>query len=167
MGKKIMNKKKCIVIMGVAGAGKSTLGNLFTKKKDCVFIEGDDLHSKENKQKMKNGIPLNDEDRFSWLQIIKSEISSKIIDFNVIVSCSALKKKYRRILKNENTFFVYLKINKFLASSRLKARKNHFMPDSLVESQFNDLEEPKNALIISGNENINSIFNRVLQEFNL
>ena len=75
MGKKIMNKKKCIVIMGVAGAGKSTLGNLFTKKKDCVFIEGDDLHSKENKQKMKNGIPLNDEDRFSWLQLIKSEIS--------------------------------------------------------------------------------------------
>ncbi len=159
--------KKCIIIMGVAGAGKSTIGKILSDRKDYKFLEGDDFHSKKNKEKMKAGIPLNDEDRYSWLKLIKNEISSKIVNCNVIVSCSALKQKYRQILSDNNTFFVYLKIEKTLASLRLKARKNHFMPDSLVESQFKDLEEPNNALTISGKIDIEKIVKKVEVEFDI
>ena len=153
--------------MGVAGAGKSTIGKILSDRKDYKFLEGDDFHSKKNKEKMKAGIPLNDEDRYSWLKLIKNEISSKIVNCNVIVSCSALKQKYRQILSDNNTFFVYLKIEKTLASLRLKARKNHFMPDSLVESQFKDLEEPNNALTISGKIDIEKIVKKVEVEFDI
>ena len=153
--------------MGVAGAGKSTIGKILSDRKDYKFLEGDDFHSKKNKEKMKAGIPLNDEDRYSWLKLIKNEISSKIVNCNVIVSCSALKQKYRQILSDNNTFFVYLKIEKTLASLRLKARKNHFMPDSLVESQFKDLEEPNNALTISGKIDIEKIVKKVEVEFGI
>ena len=154
--------KKCIIIMGVAGAGKSTIGKILSDRKDYKFLEGDDFHSKKNKEKMKAGIPLNDEDRYSWLKLIKNEISSKIVNCNVIVSCSALKQKYRQILSDNNIFFVYLKIEKTLASLRLKARKNHFMPDSLVESQFSILEEPNNSITLNETLKPDEIINKLM-----
>ena len=79
--------------MGVSGAGKSTIGKLLSDKQNCKFIEGDNFHSKKNKDKMTAGIALNDNDRYSWLKSIRHEISSEILKFNVIVSCSALKQK--------------------------------------------------------------------------
>ena len=162
-----MNNKICIIIMGVSGAGKSTIGSIFSNRKDCIFLEGDNFHSKKNKEKMTTGTPLNDDDRYSWLKLIKNEISEKIKNNNVVVSCSALKHKYRKILSSDYTFFVYLKISKHVASLRLKSRKNHFMPDSLVESQFNTLEEPTDALIISGEEDIEIIVEKIIKKFNI
>ncbi len=162
-----MNKNKCFVIMGVAGAGKTTVGSNISKKTKSYFLEGDNFHNDKNIQKMKSGIPLNDKDRLDWLNKIKEEITLRIKDNNVIVACSALKEKYRKILNLNENAFIYLKIDKKTANIRLKNRKNHFMPRSLVESQFSILEEPKRSIICDGNQDMEEIIKTLINQMNL
>lgn len=131
-----------ILIMGVAGSGKTTVAKLLSKKINALFIEADDYHSKNNIDKMSAGIPLNDDDRYDWLIKIKEEIYKRKKIQNLVVACSALKEKYRSILNIKEDYLVYLKITKKTAKTRIKNRKDHFMPDSLVDSQFDILEEP-------------------------
>ena len=131
-----------ILIMGVAGSGKTTIAKLLSKKINAFLIEADDYHSKKNIDKMSTGIPLNDNDRYDWLIKIKEEIDNRKNFQNLVVACSALKEKYRSILNNKEDYLVYLKITKRTAKTRIKNRKDHFMPDSLVDSQFAILEEP-------------------------
>ena len=131
-----------ILIMGVAGSGKTTIAKLLSKKINAFLIEADDYHSKKNIDKMSAGIPLNDNDRYDWLIKIKEEIDNRKNFQNLVVACSALKEKYRSILNNKEDYLVYLKITKRTAKTRIKNRKDHFMPDSLVDSQFAILEEP-------------------------
>ena len=128
--------------MGVAGSGKTTVAKLLSKKINALFIEADDYHSKNNIDKMSAGIPLNDDDRYDWLIKIKEEIYKRKKIQNLVVACSALKEKYRSILNIKEDYLVYLKITKKTAKTRIKNRKDHFMPDSLVDSQFDILEEP-------------------------
>ena len=138
-----MNKKfVTILIMGVAGSGKTTVAKLLSKKINAFLIEADDYHSKKNIDKMSAGIPLNDDDRYDWLIRIKEEIDKRKSFQNLVVACSALKEKYRSILHFKEDYLVYLKITKQTAKTRIKNRKDHFMPDSLVNSQFAILEEP-------------------------
>ena len=131
-----------ILIMGVAGSGKTTIAKLLSKKINAFLIEADDYHSKNNIDKMSAGIPLNDDDRYDWLIRIKEEIDKRKSFQNLVVACSALKEKYRSILHVKEDYLVYLKITKKTAKTRIKNRKDHFMPDSLVDSQFAILEEP-------------------------
>ena len=131
-----------ILIMGVAGSGKTTVAKLLSKKINAFLIEADDYHSKKNIDKMSAGIPLNDDDRYDWLIRIKEEIDKRKSFQNLVVACSALKEKYRSILNVKEEYLVYLKITKNTAKTRIKNRKGHFMPDSLVNSQFAILEEP-------------------------
>ena len=131
-----------ILIMGVAGSGKTTVAKLLSKKINAFLIEADDYHSKKNIDKMSAGIPLNDDDRYDWLIKIKEEIDKRKNFQNLVVACSALKEKYRSILNVKEDYLVYLKITKNTAKTRIKNRKDHFMPDSLVDSQFAILEEP-------------------------
>ena len=150
--------------MGVSGSGKSTLGKILAKRLNGFFIEGDELHPKKNILKMTNGVPLNDSDRYFWLKKIKNEILS----FNkneqlVVVSCSALKEKYRKIIQGEKKFFwifLYSKYN--LIYSRIKKRKNHFMNEKLLKSQFEDLEIPSYGLHINVKEKINTIIEKII-----
>ena len=128
--------------MGVAGSGKTTIAKLLSKKINVFLIEADDYHSKKNIDKMSAGIPLNDDDRYDWLIKIKEEINKRKSFQNLVVACSALKEKYRSILNIKEDYLVYLKISKNTAQIRIKNRQDHFMPDSLVESQFAILEEP-------------------------
>ena len=138
-----MNEKFfTILIMGVAGSGKTTVAKLLSKKINAFLIEADDYHSKKNIDKMSAGISLNDDDRYDWLIKIKKEIDKRKSFQNLVVACSALKEKYRSILNVKEYYLVYLKINKNTAKTRIKNRKDHFMPDSLVDSQFAILEEP-------------------------
>ncbi len=136
------NKFVTILIMGVAGSGKKTIAELLSKKINAFLIEADDYHSKKNIDKMSAGIPLNDDDRYDWLIKIKEEIDKRKSFQNLVVACSALKEKYRSILNVKEDYLVYLKITKNTAKTRIKNRKDHFMPDSLVDSQFAILEEP-------------------------
>ena len=153
-----MKNNRCFIIMGVAGSGKTTIGKILAKRTGSYFIEGDEFHSKKNISKMKSGIPLNDEDRYDWLKKISKEISIKIKENNVVVACSALKEKYRDILITNNQIsFIYLKIDKKTCTVRLKNRPDHFMPDTLVESQFLTLEEPNNSIICNANDKIEKI----------
>ena len=138
----MIEKFVTILIMGVAGSGKTTVAKLLSKKINAFLIEADDYHSKKNIDKMSAGIPLNDDDRYDWLIKIKEEIDKRKKIQNLVVACSALKEKYRSILNIKEDYLVYLKITKKTAKTRIKNRKDHFMPDSLVNSQFAILEEP-------------------------
>uniref|UniRef100_A0A8C6Y871 Gluconokinase n=1 Tax=Naja naja TaxID=35670 RepID=A0A8C6Y871_NAJNA len=136
--------------MGVSGSGKSTVGTLLADKLGWKFYEGDDYHPEENRKKMAEGIPLTDQDRIPWLchlhEILMREHAS---GQSVILACSALKKMYRCILETEKLestprkiLFVHLAGPIELIASRLEKRRGHFMPPSLLQSQFDTLEPP-------------------------
>lgn len=136
---------KCIIVMGVSGCGKSTIARAISQKTGAVFLEGDDFHSPENIAKMHNGHPLTDQDRAGWLQAIHQKVTELANSGqDVVVSCSALKKSYRDVLRShiDSVMFVYLKGSFALIHSWMAARKHHFMPAKLLKSQFETLEEP-------------------------
>ena len=150
------------LLMGVAGSGKTTIAQKLTEEINAFLIEADDYHSKNNIKKMSSGIPLNDEDRYDWLVKIREEIIKRQKTQNLVVTCSALKEKYRSILNVKNYYLVYLKINKETARKRINNRRDHFMPDSLVESQFSILEEPKKAITLDQSLNPDEMVNQLM-----
>jgi gluconokinase/shikimate kinase len=132
-----------LVIMGVSGSGKSTVAGVLAGKLGWDLSEGDDLHPEANVAKMQSGQALSDEDRWPWLGIIAQWIREHTdAGRPAIITCSALKKKYRDVLRGEGVVFVFLQGSKDKISDRLASRHGHFMPPSLLESQFEALEEP-------------------------
>ena len=150
------------LIMGVAGSWKTTIAQKLAEEVNALVIEADDYHSKTNIKKMSSGIPLNDADRYDWLIKIKKEIVKKKKKQNLVVTCSALKEKYRSILNVKNYCLIYLKVNKETARERIKKRQDHFMPDSMVESQFAILEEPKKAITLSQSLNPDEMVKQIM-----
>lgn len=135
--------------MGVSGSGKSTIGKLLSQELSTPFFDGDDFHPKENIKKMSSGHPLNDNDRQNWLEALNGLVIKELKKNNCIIVCSALKQKYRETLSQNietQTKWIYLSGSFDLISERLSSRKNHFMPSDLLKSQFDSLEEPKDAL---------------------
>ncbi|AKP33532.1 gluconokinase [Yersinia aleksiciae] len=134
-----------IIVMGVSGSGKTTVGEAVARQINAKFIDGDDLHPRANIQKMGSGHPLNDEDRMPWLERL-SDAAYSLNHKNEtgIIVCSALKRRYRDRLRegNQGMVFVYLKGSFDVIMARLKARSGHFMPTDLLKSQFEALEEP-------------------------
>ena len=131
--------------MGVSGSGKSLIGAGLARALGVDFVEGDEYHSAENVERMSRGIPLTDEDRGRWLRSLAARIrEAKEAGSGVVISCSALKRSYRDILRADapGLRFVYLKGGRELIAQRLAGRRGHFMPPSLLESQFTTLEEP-------------------------
>ncbi|MFP4844304.1 NADP-dependent phosphogluconate dehydrogenase [Winogradskyella sp. PE311] len=147
-----MNLNSVIFIMGVSGSGKSTIGKLLSEKTNMPFFDGDDFHPQSNIDKMTNGLPLNDEDRKEWLLTL-NELAKKQLQLNsCIIVCSALKDSYREILNADIqncVKWVHLKGSFDLISQRMKKREDHFMGANMLESQFNTLEHPLNALDIN------------------
>ena len=134
-----------LIIMGVSGSGKSTIGEALAKQLHWPFQEGDQLHPASNVEKMRNSIPLNDDDRLPWLYKIGSTIEAwHTQGQSAIVSCSCLKRCYRAILRFERRYvrFVYLKGTQTLIETRLKQRKHAYMPPTQMASQFAALEAP-------------------------
>jgi gluconokinase len=133
------------VVMGVAGSGKSVVGSGLAEALGATFIEGDQLQPPENVARMASGLPLNDEFRKGWLEAVGREIASSARSGHAVVAaCSALKKIYRDRLRSHwpEIVFVYLKLDPDTARDRVALRKGHFMPASLVDSQFADLQPP-------------------------
>ncbi len=158
-----------IYIMGVSGSGKTTIGKLLSAKTGIPFFDGDDMHSSPNKEKMKTGQPLNDDDRKSWLQQINLLALEKQNSTGAIIACSALKEKYRNILIRNvvNFYYVFLQGHFGLIHERMEQRKDHFMPANLLSSQFEILENPQDALTIdikNKPEKIIAIIHEKLQE---
>ena len=133
------------VVMGVSGSGKTTVAALVARALGCQFQEGDALHSPENVAKMRRGEPLTDADRASWLRRIAEEIDGwRARGQCGVMACSALKRRYRDIIigARQDVALVYLKGSRELIRQRMAARQGHFMPVTLLESQFASLEEP-------------------------
>ena len=155
-----------IVLMGVAGSGKTTVGTMLAETMKCSFLEGDSLHSKENIDKMSHGIPLTDDDRVPWL----AAIHVRILDFfergqDLVVGCSALKLQYRRLLaKDVPITWVYLKGSPALIRTRLRHRPRHFMKTDMLASQFEALDEPSDALVVDISASPSTIVKQILSQ---
>lgn len=137
--------KTIVVVMGVSGSGKTTVASLLAERLGCAFQDGDDLHPRENLEKMKSGTPRTDADRLPWLQAIARRIGVwRERGEAGVVTCSALKRSYRDIILGDrrDVALVYLKGPQALIHGRLTARTSHFMPVGLLESQFTTLQEP-------------------------
>ena len=134
-----------IIICGVSGVGKTTIGRLLAHELKWEFYDADDFHSMANIAKMKNGIPLTDEDRQPWLDELRELIEQCLVaGKNAVLACSALKKAYRDCLRvNDGVKFVFLRGNQRKISEQLQKRHGHFMNPALLDSQFEDLEEPQ------------------------
>lgn len=139
-----------IVITGVTGSGKTTIGKLLATRLQWKFYEGDDFHSPANLDKLKRGVPLDDQDRLPWLTAIRGTIRAAIDrGENVVIACSALKESYRRMLRiGPEVVLIHLEAKPELIEERLTQRTGHFMNPALVRSQFDTLEEPWSALEI-------------------
>lgn len=138
-----------ILVMGVSGSGKTTIGKRLASSLNWQFSDADDFHSSTNIQKMRDGIPLNDADRLPWLQAIKRAIDEWLNnDINIVLACSSLKSSYRQCLyqKADQVKLIYLKGSFKLIYERLSQRPRHYMSADLLQSQFDTLEEPENAL---------------------
>ena len=138
--------KHAIIVMGVSGCGKSSVGELLADKLGLTFMEGDSLHPEANVEKMGRGVPLTDEDRWPWLEKIGGIIAETTArGEGIVVSCSALKQVYRERLRQSaggDLAFVYLSGSRELLTERMGARTGHFMPLSLLETQIATLEVP-------------------------
>lgn len=139
-----------VMMMGVTGCGKTTIGTLLAERLSCGFSDADGFHPAVNVEKMRAGIPLQDEDRWPWLAALRTAIDgwqAKKIDH--VVACSALKQVYRDVLSPEgDVIFVFLKGSAATIGPRLNARKGHYMNPALLDSQFATLEEPVDALAV-------------------
>jgi gluconokinase len=136
-----------IVVMGVSGAGKTTLGKLLAERLGLAYIEGDDYHPPANVAKMASGVPLKDEDRWPWLDALNAVL---LREKKAVLACSALKEAYRqRLLRGVHAArIVHLQADKALIASRLAQRTHRYMPASLLESQLAALEAPEQAICI-------------------
>ena len=136
--------------MGVVGAGKTTVGKLLAQQLGWRFADADDFHSPENIEKIRRGIALTDADRAPWLAAMHDAILQWNREGqNVVLACSALKRSYRDQLRASGLQFVYLKGNRELILNRLRARHGHFATESILDTQFEDLEEPDDALPVT------------------
>lgn len=158
-----------VIVMGVVGAGKTTVGMLLAQQMGWEFADADDFHPSTNVKKIRNGIPLTDADREPWLDLLRA----KIVEWaskgqSVVLACSALKKKYRAKLDAApDVRFVHLKGGRELIASRLSLRRDHFANDSILASQFADLEEPEEAVTVQIAETPQQIVNDIRKALRL
>jgi gluconokinase len=154
-----------VVVLGVSGSGKTTVGTELAKQWGVPFADADDFHPLANVRKMAEGIPLTDADRWPWLQAMAAWIDNQ--PGNAVLACSALHRSYRDYLaKDRPVRMVYLKISPELAAARVAHRSGHFFPPSLIASQFADLEEPSAAegvQVIDASQDLPTVVAQALQ----
>jgi gluconokinase len=134
-----------VIVFGVSGAGKTTIGKLLAEELGWQFYEADDFHPRANIEKMRSGLPLTDEDRWPWLERLREQIMRSLAaKENAVLACSALKRVYREHLRvSGDVKFVFLRGDYALIERQLRRRRGHFMNPALLQSQFADLEEPQ------------------------
>ena len=154
------------ILMGVSGSGKTSVGKTLAKSLGWDFYDADDFHPPENVAKMANGIPLDDSDRAPWLASLHELISSSLnADSPGVLACSALKERYRQQLLagNDGVQIVYLKGSYDLIWSRMKTRTDHYMKPHMLQSQFEALEEPTNALTMDISFPVDVIMQQIIK----
>jgi gluconokinase len=158
-----------IVVMGVTGSGKTTVGSLLAARLGWQFADADEFHSAANKAKMHQGIPLTDADRAPWLAAMHQQIAQWIAEKrNVVLACSALKQSYRQQLwTGPEVKFVYLRGSYKLIAERLRARVGHFADEHILAGQFTDLEEPSDATVVDITPAPDQIVDEICRRLNL
>ena len=158
---------KLIIVAGVSGSGKTTIGMQLSKKLDIPFEDADDYHPQANVEKMQNGSPLNDSDRKPWLQNLEKKLQEWNKDKGVVLACSALKESYREILEqHEDIIWVFLDGSFELLKSRLDNRKGHYFSSKLLQSQLDTLEIPDYGIHVSVNQTIEAIVEEISSKIN-
>jgi carbohydrate kinase (thermoresistant glucokinase family) len=159
---------RIIFIMGVSGSGKTTIGKLLSEKIGWPFFDADDFHTTENKEKMQSGQPLSDDDRSEWLQKINQLAVKAVLDNGAIIACSALKEKYRNVLCSgiDKPQWIFLNGSYDTIYSRIQKRKDHYMPASLLQTQFDSLEIPADSFSISIQKTTTEIVAAIYQYLN-
>ena len=158
------------VVMGVSGCGKSSVASMLASRTGGLFLDADDFHPPENKAKMAAAIPLTDDDRWSWLAALNSELKSHAGSGRpLFLACSALRQVYRDKLSAglPHLRFIYLKGSQELIGRRMQSRENHFMPPALLASQFALLEEPLDAIDVGIEKALPEILDTVLERLGL
>jgi gluconokinase len=156
-----------IIVMGVSGSGKTTIGNLLANHLEWQFYEGDDFHSQESIKKMASGVPLTDDDRAPWLERLRDVMGQcRNAGTDAVIACSALRQSYRTYLAEgaSDVRIVYLKGDYEAIRERIIRRHGHFMKDSLLESQFSVLEEPTDAIVAYVSEETRAIITKIVGE---
>ncbi|WP_299495810.1 gluconokinase [uncultured Shewanella sp.] len=158
---------RCLIIMGVSSTGKSSIGKALAQAINAQFIDGDDLHPKDNLIKMASGQSLNDDDRLPWLECVRDAMGQLVDDEHAgVMVCSALKKQYRDVLRegNKRAVFLHLYGSFELILQRMKRREDHFMPIELLQSQFDALAFPSRDESDVYHINIDGTFEQVLEK---
>jgi gluconokinase len=159
-------KQLILLVMGVTGSGKTTVGEMLAKRLGWVYLEADDFHSPENKDKMHRGVPLTEADRVPWLnamhaELVKQDAQGK----SAVLACSALREEYRaRLDAGLPVTLIYLRGPRGLIGGRLRLRKHHFAGESILDDQFAVLEEPGNALVVDIKKEPEAIVEEILQK---
>lgn len=156
-----------VIITGVSGTGKTTIGNLLAEKLHLPFYDGDHFHPQENIDKMSQGYPLNDQDRIPWLEILASKLIESEKSGGAVLACSGLKESYRQQLAvSQNLRWIHLKGDRDLIWERMLARQNHYMKASMLDSQLATWEEPEYGICISIDQSPASILGQVVEYLN-
>jgi len=152
--------------MGVSGAGKTRIGRELARALGWAFLDADDFHPQANVAKMRGGVPLEPADRTVWLDALKTALASlERGGADAVIACSALRRDFRESLASDlsSVLFVYLKADAALVRERVATREDHFMPASLVDSQFATLEEPDDALVIDASKTPEAIVEEIVR----
>jgi gluconokinase len=155
-----------VLVMGVTGSGKTTVGRMLADRLEWVYLEADDFHSAANKEKMHRGVPLTEADRLPWLDAIHTElVMQNAQGKNVVLACSALREEYRVILTaGLQVKLIYLRGSRELIGGRLRLRKHHFAGESILDDQFAVLEEPHDAILEDIAEDPETIVEEILHK---
>ena len=156
-----------LVVSGVAGSGKTTIGKMLAERLEVAYAEADDFHSEANRLRMAAGLPLSDHDREPWLAAIHDWIEQRLrAGESGVVTCSALKRSYRDRLAIPGVRLVFLKVDWATVESRLVSRRGHFFPAELAASQFETLEEPgpgEDVLVVDGSRTPEEVVSQILE----